>query len=158
MSCVGVLGKFKVSVLIAGSNRRWTGNPGSNGAPSRELQPSSNGSSPAVTTAVLPGAEVAEQQQALRQLQNSAHELQMRLLRDQQALGRASAALQVHSPEAGRTWVDQRSACFPEGQPCPITRYSYVAHFATGVPPASLAYHAVGVFSSKQKYPAVVGC
>ena len=101
-----------VSVLIAGSNRRWTGSPGSNGAPSRELQPSSNGSSPAVIPAVLPSAEVAEQQQALRQLQNSAHELQMRLLRDQQALGRASAALQVHSSEAGRTWVDQRSACF----------------------------------------------
>jgi hypothetical protein len=50
-----------------------------------------------VATAVLPSAEVAEQQQALRQLQNSAHELQMRLLRDQQALGSASAALQVHA-------------------------------------------------------------
>lgn len=86
-----------MNVVTAGSYRGWAGSPDSQKAPSGELLPASNSSSPTVATAVLPSAEVAEQQQALRRLQNSAHELQMRLLRDQQALGSASAALQVHA-------------------------------------------------------------
>ena len=40
-------------------------------------------------------AEITEQQQLLRQLQHGLHELQTRLLQDQQHLGSATAALQV---------------------------------------------------------------
>ena len=111
-----------MSVVNAGTYRGWAGSPDFKEAPSGELLPSSNGSSPAVATAVLPSAEVAEQQQALRQLQNSAHELQMRLLRDQQALGSASAALQVHAFFSSlKAWVHQRSACYLGTNPCPTT-------------------------------------
>ena len=49
-----------------------------------------NGSTAAVAT-----AEVTEQQQLLRQLQHGLHELQTRLLQDQQHLGSATSALQV---------------------------------------------------------------
>ena len=49
-----------------------------------------NGSRAAVAT-----AEVTEQQQLLRQLQHGLHELQTRLLQDQQHLGSATSALQV---------------------------------------------------------------
>ena len=49
-----------------------------------------NGSRAAMAT-----AEVTEQQQLLRQLQHGLHELQTRLLQDQQHLGSATSALQV---------------------------------------------------------------
>ena len=49
-----------------------------------------NGARPAVAT-----AEIGEQQELLRQLQHGLHELQTRLLQDQQHLGSATSALQV---------------------------------------------------------------
>lgn len=47
------------------------------------------------TRAAVATAEVIQQQQLLRQLQHGLHELQMRLLQDQQHLGSATSALQV---------------------------------------------------------------
>ena len=61
-----------------------------NGASTSRAGVAQNGTSAAVAT-----AEVAEQQQVLRQLQNSMHELQTQFLSDQKHLGSASYALQV---------------------------------------------------------------
>ncbi len=119
-----------------GSNGAWTGSPGSNGASSEQLPPSGNGSSPAVATPVQLSSAVAEQRQALQQLQNSAHELQMRLLRDQQALGSASAALQVHSFFCSLKDVDGLETPAPWN--CITAPCTNTEHFAGSAPAASI--------------------